>query len=68
MQDIFSGVINTIKAKKLIVLKLRVQIQRYTVADFQGWSKITPKIETVHISILQVSLKKKFLTAICTIT
>ena len=50
IQDIFSGVIKTIKTKNIIVLKIWVRIQRYTVVDFQDWSKITLKINMTHIS------------------
>ena len=46
--------------QKLFVSKLRVRIQRYTVIDFQGWSKMTPKIKIAHISILEVGFEKFF--------
>ena len=56
MQDILSAVINTIK-QKLIVSKRWVRIQGYTTLDFQGWSKMTLKINPL---LLEVSFKKFF--------
>ena len=50
---------NTIKTK-IIVLKRWLRIQRYTVVDFQGWSKMTLKIKMAYISILEVGFEKFF--------
>ena len=48
-----TGHIVTQLKQKVIVLKLWVRIQRHTAVDFQGWSKMTPKIKMVHISIFR---------------
>ena len=42
-------VLQTQLKQKIIVLKLWVRIQRYTAADFQGWSKMTRKIKMTLI-------------------
>ena len=62
-QDIFSAVINTVRANKNL-LKLLIRIQQYTATDFQGLSKITLKIKMAHFSTLEVGLEKLTLTAI----
>ena len=59
MQDIFSGVINTIKTKKNVLnLKLLVRIQSYTAVDFQGWSKMNPKAKMAHIPMFRSGFRK----------
>ena len=44
--------------QKMTVLKLWVGIQRYTVVDFQGWSKMALKIKMAHISIFRIQFRK----------
>ena len=63
IQDIFSAVINTVRANKKSFKALDT-IQQYTATDFQGWSKITLKIKMAHFSTLEVGLEKLTLTAI----
>ena len=57
MQNIFSAVINPIKAK-VNILKLQIRIQQYTVVYFHGWTKMTLKIKTAYVSIVGSEFRK----------